>query len=263
MTIADLRNAFARVSQESRKALLPFLMSGHPTPEAFAANLEAAGEFADVIEVGVPFSDPLADGPVIQEAGAQSLKNGTTLAATLETLRARKPGPPVVLMLSFNQVLAGGIEQFADRAVAAKVSGAIIPDLPFDEQDELRKMFAQREMALIAMLSPTTSEARMRQILTKAEGFAYLISVAGVTGTRDAFGEETVEYIRRAKSISPVPLCVGFGISKAQHIEQLRKSADGFIVGSALIRGLGQGSSVADILGPLRKACDGEVVSKH
>lgn len=263
MTLADLSSTFARVNQESRKALLPFLMSGHPTPEAFAANLEAAAEFADVIEVGVPFSDPLADGPVIQSAAVQALKNGTTLAATFETLRARKADPPVVLMLSYNQVLAGGIKQFADRAIAANVSGAIIPDLPFDEQAELREVFIERGIALIAMLSPTTSESRMQQILASAQGFAYLISVAGVTGTRDGFGEETVEYIRRAKSISPVPLCVGFGISKAQHIEQLRDSADGFIVGSALIRGLEQGSSITEVLGPLRKACDGEVASKR
>lgn len=252
MSIDALKSAFS----PDRKALMPFLMSGHPTPEAFACNLQEAGELADVIEVGVPFSDPLADGPVIQAAAAQALKHGTTLRSTLDVLSARESGPPVVLMLSINQVLAHGVAKFAEAAQAAKVSGAIIPDLPFEESAEVRDVFAQRELALISMLAPTTPDARKQAVLEEARGFAYLISVAGVTGTRDSYPPETLDYIRRAREISPVPVCVGFGISKAQHIEQLREHADGFIVGSALIRGLDEGRSVADVLQPLRNACD-------
>jgi tryptophan synthase alpha chain len=249
-----LEKAFARARAENRRALMPFLMSGHPTREAFAANLDAASEFADVIEVGVPFSDPLADGPVIQAAAAQALKQGTTLAATLDVLRARREGPPVVLMLSVNQVLAGGVDAFARRAAEAGVSGAIVPDLPFEESAEARSVFTRQGLSLIAMLAPTTNGARMRAILKQAQGFVYLISVAGVTGTRDSFPPETIDYIRRARELSPVPVCVGFGISKPAHIEQLRDHDDGFIVGSALIRGLDEGRSVRDILAPLQAA---------
>ncbi|MBZ0135285.1 MAG: tryptophan synthase subunit alpha [Planctomycetes bacterium] len=252
MSIEELEKAFAT----DRKALMPFLMSGHPTPESFARNLREAAEYADVIEVGVPFSDPLADGPVIQAAAAQALSHRTTLRSTLEVLTARDDGPPVVLMLSVNQVLAYGVAKFAASAKQAKVSGAIVPDLPFEESAQVREAFAHEQIALIPMLAPTTSDERKRAILGKARGFAYLISVAGVTGTRDSYPPETLAYIRSARELSPVPVCVGFGISKPQHIEQLRQSADGFIVGSALIRGIDEARSVADILKPLRRACD-------
>jgi len=256
VSVHQLEAAFARAAEEGRKALMPFLMSGHPANAAFESNLEAAGAIADVIEVGVPFSDPLADGPVIQAAAAQALAGGTTLAKTLDVLQRRRPGPPVVLMLSFNQVLAGGVERFVARAANAGVSGAIIPDLPFEEQGDLRELFASRDIALIPMLAPTTNEARMRAILERAQGFVYLISVAGVTGARDAYPAGTIDYIRKAQSLSPVPVCVGFGISKPAHIEKLYEHAEGFIVGSALVRGLERGESVARILKPLRAACD-------
>jgi tryptophan synthase alpha chain len=249
-----LDQAFLRTRDEGRRALMPFLMSGHPTREAFAANLAAASEFADVIEVGVPFSDPLADGPVIQAAAAHALKQGTTLAATLKTLRARRDGPPVVLMLSVNQVLAAGFEGFAKRAADAGVSGAIIPDLPFEESEQAREVFTRQGIALISMLAPTTSATRTGAILKQAQGFVYLISVAGVTGTRDTYPTETLDYIRRAAELSKMPVCVGFGISQPRHIEQLRDHADGFIVGSALIRGIDEERTVAEILRPLREA---------
>lgn len=256
MSVHALTAAFERARSEGRKALLPFLMAGHPTPQAFAHNLAEAGEFADVIEVGVPFSDPLADGPVIQAAAATALKHGTTLSGTLDVLAQRKAGPPLVLMLSVNQVLAGGLERFAQCAADAGVSGAIVPDLPFEEQHEARQVFTRQGLALVSMLAPTTRPGRAQAILRSAQGFAYLISVAGVTGAREGFAAETIEYIRRTAAQSPVPVCVGFGISRPQHIEQLREHADGFIVGSALIRGLEQGQSVAEVLKPLREACN-------
>lgn len=256
MSVHELTAAFERARGEGRKALLPFLMAGHPTPKAFTRNLAEAADFADVIEVGVPFSDPLADGPVIQAAAAQALKHGTTLASTLEVLGSRKAGPPVVLMLSVNQVLAGGLQRFAQRAADAGVSGAIIPDLPFEEQQDVREVFTRQGLALVSMLAPTTRPERAEAILQRAKGFTYLISVAGVTGTREGFAPETIDYIRRSAALSPVPVCVGFGISRPQHIEQLREQADGFIVGSALIRGLEQGLGVADVLRPLREACN-------
>ena len=259
MSLDSLKAAFS----SERKALMPFLMSGHPTQEDFARNLRDAAEFADVIEVGVPFSDPLADGPVIQAAAAHALQHGTTLSTTLELLAARLAGPPVVLMLSINQVLARGVQEFAESAKAANVSGAIIPDLPFEESAEVRAVFDQHRLALVAMLAPTTGDARKQAILKSAQGFAYLISVAGVTGTRDSYPPETIDYIKHARELSPVPVCVGFGISKPEHIEQLRDSADGFIVGSTLIRGLDQGQNVGTVLKPLRDACDGALTGNR
>lgn len=263
MSVRRLESAFEQARSADRQALIPFLMSGHPTPEAFEANLNAAGEYADVIEVGIPFSDPLADGPVIQSAAATALKNGTTLASTLSVLERREPGPPVVLMLSFNQVLAGGVSRFAERAAAAGISGAIVPDLPFEEQGEVREIFTRQGLALIPMLAPTTSLPRMQAILERARGFVYLISVAGVTGARTTFPPATHEYVQRAASMTVAPVCVGFGISSASHIAELRDCASGFIVGSALIRGLEEGKSVGQLLDPLREACMAGKISTH
>ncbi|MCB9895709.1 MAG: tryptophan synthase subunit alpha [Planctomycetes bacterium] len=261
MSLDAINAAFDAAGREARKALVPFLMSGHPTPDQFARNLAEAGKYADVIEVGVPFSDPLADGPVIQAAAAEALKHGTTLASTLAAIAAREDGPPILLMLSCNQLLAHGLERVARRIVEAGASGAIVPDLPFEESTELREIFARHGLVLIAMLAPTTDAARKSAILRQAQGFAYLISVAGVTGARDAFPPETLDYIREAAQASSAPVCVGFGISKPQHVEQLREHADGFIVGSALIRAIESGGSVADVLAPLRQACDATITT--
>ena len=261
MSLNAIKAAFEKAHSEGRKALMPFLMSGHPDAEGFARNLAEAGRYADVIEVGVPFSDPLADGPVIQAAAAQALKAGTSLASTLAAIARRKSGPPVVLMLSFNQVLAHGLDEFAARLAEAGVSGAIVPDLPFEESDALQLAFTQHGLAFVSMLAPTTCASRMKTILEQAYGFVYLISVAGVTGTRDTYPSETIEYIRTAAQIARVPVCVGFGISKPQHIEQLREHAAGFIVGSALIRSIDQGGTIADILAPLREACDATITT--
>lgn len=251
----QLAQAFHKAREQRRASLLPFLMSGHPTPQAFAENLRQAAALADIIEVGVPFSDPLADGPVIQAAAATALKHGTTLSSTLEVLRLRQPGPPVVLMLGINQVLARGVEKFASQAAEAGVSGAIVPDLPHEESGPIREAFTRQGLCLVAMTAPTTPPARMRTILTDARGFAYLISVAGVTGARDTMPEGTLAYLRAARQVSPVPVCVGFGISKPEHVAALRNHADGFVVGSALVRALDEGTTVTQVLQPLRQAC--------
>jgi len=247
-----ITTAFDRARTSRRRALVPFLMSGFPTREGFRAALAEAATLADVIEVGVPFSDPLADGPVIQAAAAQALKQGTTLAQTLEDVSSLK-GPPIVLMLSINQVLAGGAQSFAQRLKAAGVAGAIVPDLPFEEAGSLHAEFAAHGLELLNMLAPTTAPDRMKSIAQGARGFLYLISSAGVTGTRDSFPPETMAYIRRVKELSAAPVCVGFGISKPEHVKQLA-DADGFIVGSALIKVQSEGRSIKEVLQPLRDA---------
>ncbi|MBE7490934.1 MAG: tryptophan synthase subunit alpha [Planctomycetes bacterium] len=252
MTTSAIQKAFDRARVSGRRALVPFLMSGYPTRGDFRAALARAATLADVIEVGVPFSDPLADGPVIQAAAARALQQGTTLAQTLEDVTGIE-GPPVVLMLSINQVLAGGAQMFAQRLKAAGVAGAIVPDLPFEEAGSLRAEFSARGLELLNMLAPTTAPDRMATIAQSARGFLYLISSAGVTGTRDTFPPETLAYIRRARELSRAPVCVGFGISRPEHIRQLA-DADGFIVGSALIKAQGEGRDIKDVLQPLHAA---------
>jgi len=242
-----------------RKALMPFLMAGHPSREQFVRNLTEAARIADIIEVGIPFSDPLADGPVIQAAGNTALNNGTTFAAAVEMIREAKPAAPVVLMLSVNQVLAQGVTRFAARAAEAGVCGAIIPDLPFDDAGSVRDALRANGIALIAMVAPTTPYRRLEAILKAAEGFVYMISVAGVTGTRDHFERGTLEYMRRVRELSPVPVCAGFGISTPAHITQLADAADGFVVGSALIRAIDEGRDICAFLTTLRNACAGSV----
>lgn len=253
-TQATLEAAFEAARAQGRKALIPFLMSGHPTPRDFAANLREAARFADVIEVGVPFSDPLADGPVIQSAAATALAHGTTLAQTLHTIAEASLPVPLVLMLSVNQVLAHTPEGFARKAAAAGVCGAIIPDLPHEESAAVREVFTRQGLTLVPMLAPTTGPERMKAILAGATGFVYLISVAGVTGTRDSFPPATLAYLQRAARHAKAPLCVGFGISQPGHINQLREHADGFIVGSALIRAIDEGRSIQSVLQPLKEA---------
>lgn len=250
MTTTTMQQAFDHARASGRRALVPFLMSGYPTREGFRAALVEAATMADVIEVGVPFSDPLADGPVIQAAAAQALKQGTTLAQTLQDVAGVK-GTPVVLMLSINQVLAGGTQHFVQRLKAAGVAGAIVPDLPFEEAGSLRAEFAAHGLELLNMLAPTTAPDRMKAIAHGARGFLYLISTAGVTGTRGTFPPETLAYIKRAKELARAPVCVGFGVSRPEHVKQL-SDADGFIVGSALIKAQSEGRSIKEVLQPLQ-----------
>ena len=251
-----LESAFARARREGRRALMPFLVAGFPSMEGFREQLRAAAEFADVIEVGVPFSDPLADGPVIQEAASQALRAGTTLDKVLAEL-AGFDGPPIVLMISINQVLAAGAESFARRCAESGVSGIIVPDLPHEESAELREVCARHGLHLIAMVAPSTDAARLDSILETATGFLYLIAVAGVTGAREGVAPETLEYlgrIRRRVAAGGIPLCVGFGISGPEQIETLRDLADGFIVGSALVKRIAAGQPIAGLLNQMRQA---------
>jgi tryptophan synthase alpha chain len=240
-----------------RKALLPFLMAGHPSPAEFTANLRKAAQVADIIEVGIPFSDPLADGPVIQAAGSKALRNGTTFSAALDMIREAQPAVPVVLMAGVNQVLAQGVSTFAAKASDAGVCGIIIPDLPFDDSYSFRAPLRNHGITLISMIAPTTPADRLSAILNEAEGFVYMISVAGVTGVREGFAGATLEYMARARELSPVPVCAGFGISSPSHIAQLVDVADGFVVGSALIRAIDDGQCALEFLTTLRNACAG------
>ena len=252
----DLKSLFADLRSKRRKALVPFLVAGYPTRERFRVVLRTTAQFADVLEIGIPFSDPLADGPTIQAASSKALAQGVTLESTFADLREHYPknGPPLVFMITYNQVLAA--KNFMARCKEHRISGLIVPDLPFEEAGELRAQCEKAGIALVNMIAPTTSESRARQIAAGAQGFIYLISVAGTTGARGEFAPETISYIQKTRALTDKPLCVGFGISKAAHILQLREHADVFIVGSALVNAIDAQQEHA-LLAELRTACDG------
>jgi tryptophan synthase alpha chain len=253
---ANLSSRFATLRAARRKALVPFLVAGYPSRRRFREVLRTTAQLADVLEIGIPFSDPLADGPTIQAASSKALAEGVTLENTFAELREHYPqdGPPLVLMITCNQVLAA--RNFIARCKEHGIAGLIVPDLPFEEATELRAQCEQAGIALVNMIAPTTNEARARQIAASAQGFIYLISVAGTTGARGEFAPETLSYIRKTRALTDKPLCVGFGISKREHIQQLREHADGFIVGSALVNAIEEGNEAA-LLAELRAACDG------
>ncbi|KAA0217989.1 tryptophan synthase subunit alpha [bacterium] len=251
---AELDARFAALGMTGRKALIPFLVAGYPTRERFREVLRTTAAHADVLEIGIPFSDPLADGPTIQAASSKALSAGVTLDRTFAELREHFPkdGPPLVFMITYNQVLAA--RDFVARCRDHRVAGLIVPDLPFEEAGELRAQCQAAGLSLVSMIAPTTSESRARQIAAAAQGFIYLISVAGTTGARGEFAAETLAYIRKTRALTDNPLCVGFGISKAAHIRQLREYADGFIVGSALVNAIDEGRE-RELLTQLRAAC--------
>ena len=249
----NLQTTFAKLRAAKRKALVPFLVAAYPSRQRFREVLHTTAQFADVLEIGIPFSDPLADGPTIQAASSKALASGVTLDGTFADLREYpKDGPPLVFMITYNQVLAA--RNFIARCKEHRISGLIVPDLPFEEAGELRAQCEKAGIALVNMIAPTTSASRARQIAASAQGFIYLISVAGTTGARGEFAPETLAYIQKTRALTDKPLCVGFGISKAAHIKQLRDHADGFIVGSALVNAIDEGKE-QELLTDLRAAC--------
>jgi tryptophan synthase alpha chain len=216
---------------------MPYLMGGFPdqgTATAVAGAYADAG--ADLIELGVPFSDPLADGPTIHAADTAALAAGATLESVLETCAEVGEQIPVALMVYANMVLAAGPVEFAERAAAAKASGAIVPDLPLEEQDPIRQALAAHGLALIPLVAPTTPTERRARICENAEGFVYLVSTVGVTGERERLPAELTELIAAAKEEASVPVAVGFGISTSEQAAAVGKLADGVIIGTRLVR---------------------------
>jgi tryptophan synthase alpha chain len=225
-----------------RAALMPYLMGGFPSLEASAAAGEAAvAAGADLIELGVPFSDPLADGPVIHAAATDALAAGATPHAVLQVCERLAGQVPVVLMVYANVVMAGGVEAFALRAAAAGASGLIVPDMPHDEASELRAACDSEGLSLVPLVAPTTTERRMAEIGAAARGFVYAVSVAGTTGERDELPPGLEEAVARARGATGVPVAVGFGISTAEQVRSVAEIADGVIVGTRLVRAAAEG----------------------
>jgi len=223
-------------------ALMPYLMGGYPdTAASIECGLAAAEAGADLIELGVPFSDPLADGPVIHAAGTEALRNGVHLHDVLGVARELSSQVPVVLMVYANPVLKRGAERFAAEAAEAGAAGLIVPDLPYDEAGAVRDACDAAGMALVPLVAPTTTPERVAEIGRGARGFVYTVSLAGTTGERDELPPELGETVARVREAADVPVAVGFGISTADHARRVAAVADGVIVGSRIVRAAGEG----------------------
>jgi tryptophan synthase alpha chain len=241
--VARISAAFARAKAVGRGALIPYVCAGDPDRETSGAILAALGPAGgDIVEVGIPYGDPLADGPTIAAAAQRALDNGATFAETLvlATEAERSGGPPAVMFTYFNPVLQYGIERFADALVAAGICGAIVPDVPLEESDVLRAAFEPRGLVLPQLVAPTTPPKRAETIAAASSGFVYLVSRLGVTSAAKepdfAWIAERVAALRR---VTELPLAIGFGISTREHVRRAWEIADGAIVGSALIDAYG------------------------
>ncbi len=242
-----IATAFAKAGEEGRAALMPYMMAGYPDRESSLAVAEAyvdAG--ADLIELGVPFSDPLADGPTIHAAATQALAKGATLETALGVCESISGRVPVVLMAYANMVLACGAAEFAGRAADAGAAGAIVPDLPLDEADEIRDALGDTGLALVPLLAPTTPAERRERICAAAQGFVYVVSSVGTTGERQALPPGLTELVAATKGCTDVPVAVGFGIGTPDQVGEVGKIADGVIVGSRLVRAAGEAGSPQD-----------------
>lgn len=234
---ARIDAAFATARDEGRAALMPYLMGGFPdqaTATAVAAAYADAG--ADLIELGVPFSDPLADGPLIHAADTAALAAGATLESVLETCTAVGGRVPVALMCYANMILATGGDDFAGAAAGAGAAAVIVPDLPLEEQDPIREALARRGLPLVPLVAPTTPPDRRAEICRRARGFVYLVSTVGVTGEREELPAELAELISATKDEAAVPVAVGFGISTPEQAAAVGELADGVIIGTRLVR---------------------------
>lgn len=234
---------FRRLRAENRKAFMPFVTAGDPdvafTRELLPAVAEAG---ANLIEVGFPFSDPIADGAVIQASYTRALDKGLRIAdifAAVKDVTAR-PGwaTPLVAMASYSLMYKKGPAAFIETAKAAGLSGAVVPDLPVEEAEELSKLTADRDFKLILLVTPTTSPERAEKVVRACSGFVYVVSVVGITGERDKLPTQLREQIARLRTMTSLPLCVGFGVSRPEHVRELKGLADGVIVGSALVKKL-------------------------
>ncbi|MCJ1909473.1 tryptophan synthase subunit alpha [Planococcus ruber] len=231
-------NRLKLLKEQDAKAFVAYIMAGDGGLEKLSEQvlyLQKAGVTA--IEIGIPFSDPVADGPTIEAAGNRALKAGVTLEKVLKEMASWtfEVEVPLLIMTYLNPVISYGVERFAKECKKARVSGVIIPDLPYEHRQLAQAFLKKEDVALIQLVTLTTTEKRLEAILQEAEGFVYAVTVTGITGARDQISEDVRTFTRKVREKSPVPVYAGFGISKVQHVDMLREDVDGFIVGSAIV----------------------------
>lgn len=244
--MSSISQAFHAAADEGRMTFMPFVTAGDPSTESTAAVLKSLRDSGvDLIELGFPYSDPIADGPVIQASYTRALDSGITVEAILEMMAGLKNEnlPPTLAMVSFAIVFRYGVEDFAKRAAEVGFSGLIVPDLPADEADEFAATAKANGLDLVQLIAPTTTAERTKQILNASSGFVYCVSVAGTTGVRQELPAELTEQLRSLRTSTDLPLAVGFGISSPDQVATLEGVADGVIVGSAIVRLAAESSS--------------------
>lgn len=245
--------AIRAASESGAPALVGFMTAGYPSRERFRQDLQAIASGADVIEIGVPFTDPMADGVTIQRASRAALAQGVSLRWILAELSAMPRLPvPLVLMSYLNPLLAIGLESLSREAAGAGVCGFIVPDLPLDESEEFRAALEPQGLALVQMVTPVTSAARLAKLCDASQGFVYAVTMTGTTGRSVAVPEAVLEYLDRVRKLASIPVCAGFGIRSREQVQRLTGHVDGVIVGSALVEVLERNVDPAAWLATLR-----------
>lgn len=234
-----IHRCFNALARDGKKAFIPYITAGDPeiaVTERMVLELEKAG--CDIIELGIPFSDPLADGKTIQDAITRALDSGTTPVKVFDMVRRlrKKTEVPIVFMTYYNIVLQRGLGKFVANVSSCGADGLIVPDLPAEESEPLARACRKEGVSLIMLAAPTTSESRFKTISELSGGFIYYVSLAGVTGQRQALSKQLKERLKKLKQLTEKPLCVGFGISSPEHVSEVSRYADGAIVGSALVK---------------------------
>lgn len=238
--VSEMTNRFESLKKKNKPLFIPFIVAGDPSLEVtveLALTLENAG--ADVLELGIPYSDPLADGPVIQEAALRALAQNMTIEKAMQLvgkMRERGLTIPVVIFSYYNLILQLGMERFTSLAHQNQIDGLLIPDLPFEESALIRRTCQENQLNYISLVAPTTSDGRLKQIAAEASGFLYVVSSLGITGEREQFHVGLGEFLNKVKQHALVPVALGFGVSNNKQFEKFGKLCDGVIIGSAIVR---------------------------
>jgi len=235
--------AINAATESGRPGLIPFITAGYPKPDTFIETLKAVAAVGDVVELGIPFSDPMADGMTIQRSSYEALRQGVSLNWIFEQLDSASGqiDAPLVMMSYLNPLLAFGYDELAERALAAGVCGFIVPDLPFEESAEIRAALEARGLGLIQLVTPATPDKRLRTLADASRGFVYAVTITGITGGATGLPADLTDYLDKVSSLSSLPVCAGFGIRSPEDVAAVGKHAAGAIVGSALVEVLERG----------------------
>jgi len=245
--------AIRAANDAGRTGLVPFVTAGYPEPKDFVSTLKSVAAVGDVVEVGIPFSDPMADGMTIQRSSFEALQKGVTLAWIFDELeKAGGFDAPLVMMSYLNPLLAFGYEKLADRALETGVCGFIVPDLPFEESEEIRAVLEERGLGLIQLVTPATPEDRLKKLCDASRGFVYAVTITGITGGDAGLPGDLAGYLDKVAAVANIPVCAGFGIREASDVAAVGAHAAGAIVGSALVEVLERGEDPAAFLNALR-----------
>ena len=249
-----ISSAITAANKAGRTALVPFITAGYPDPDTFIETLAAVADVGDVVELGIPFSDPMADGMTIQRSSFKAIEDGVTLTWIFEQLAnaEREISAPLVMMSYLNPLLAFGYDRLAERALATGVCCFIVPDLPFEESDDIRTALETRGIGLIQLVTPATPPERLKMLAEASRGFLYAVTITGITGGGSGLPAGLADYLDGVSAVTSLPVCAGFGIRAAEDVANVGRHAAGAIVGSALVEVLERNEDPAAFLGALQ-----------